>query len=399
MESDTTLDDLYDQLDALYEELDPLIEQQDALWDTLLANSTDTDGDGQVDVDETSEEYQQILELDKQIEPIWEKIVAIYDQIDDLLGDDLDGTDGGDGGDGNDDDLTDIEINVVEGTADADTLNGTDGHDDIFGGDGNDVLSGGAGEDLLFGGNGDDTMTGGDGMDWFVLDGGNDTVTDFNAEEDILDLSGTGVSVADISSTQTDAGLQLSWEGGGVLLQGVTGELNTDWILTDADLDDFDDMGDMDGNDDGMGDGNDDDFDDDFDDMGDFDINVAEGTDDADTLTGTDGYDDLYGGKGNDSLDGGADIDYLFGGEGDDTMTGGADMDVFFFGENSGNDVITDFNVEEDILDFSEAGISADDITTTQQDGGTLLSWDGGSVFLQGVTDAVPEESLFFDHF
>lgn len=382
MENTDTLDDLFDQLDALFEQLDDLYDQQNALWDKLVENATDEDGDGEPDIDESSEEYQQILALDEQIDAIWEKVDALYEQVDEALGDE--GID--------DEDFDFGDINLIEGTEGADTLTGTDGMDDILAGAGDDVLDGGAGEDLLIGGEGSDTMTGGDGADWFVLEGGgNDVIKDFNAEEDVIDLSGTGVGRDDLTTEATDNGLQVSWNGGSVLLEGVTGEASDDWFLTD---DDFDDDW-ADGNDDGNGDGSDDDFDD----WGDFGINVVEGTDEADTLNGTDGYDDLYGGAGNDVLNGGADIDYLFGEAGNDTLTGGADTDVFFFDENAGNDVITDFSADEDILDFSLAGISADDLTITQQDGGTLISWGENTVFLEGFTGELGEEQMYFDGF
>ena len=106
------------------------------------------------------------------------------------------------------------------GGPDMDLLRGDGGHDRLFGGDGNDLLHGGSGhdrlfgarnEDLLVGGNGDDVMFGGAGHDelrggngndtmtgdWhndtfiFVDDFGQDTITDFDANNDLerIDLS------------------------------------------------------------------------------------------------------------------------------------------------------------------------------------------------------------------
>lgn len=286
------------------------------------------------------------------------------------------------------------DINIVEGTGGDDTLNGGDGWDDLYGEGGDDVLNGGADEDLLFGGAGNDTMTGGEGADWFILEGGgDDVITDFNAEEDVIDLIGTGANTDDLTSESTEDGLHVSWEGGSVLLEGIADEeAKAEWFVTDADLSANDDW------DDGNGDGgswNDDGWDD----WADFDVNVEEGTDGADTLNGTDGYDDLYGGDGDDVLSGGGDIDYLFGEAGNDTLTGGADTDVFFFEENSGHDVITDFSMEEDLLDFSMAGITEDDLTITQENGGTLISWGENSVFLEGVTEELGADQLYFDDF
>lgn len=67
----------------------------------------------------------------------------------------------------------------IHGTGKADYLAGTAGADVISGGHGNDFLEGGAGND---------TLTGGRGADTFMIraNGGHDTVTDFNAGEDVV---------------------------------------------------------------------------------------------------------------------------------------------------------------------------------------------------------------------
>lgn len=375
MSNDAKLEELYKQLDEQNEELNTLFEQYDALWEKLYENSEDTDGDGFPDIDETSEDYQQILALEEQMDALFEKMDATYTQIDELGGGDMgDDTIDGDFGE-------DLEINIVEGTDDNDTLNGTDGMDDLFGEGGDDVLSGGAGWDLLDGGAGNDTMTGGEDEDWFLMQGGgDDVIEDFNPEEDMIDLTGTGVSFDDIQSTTTDAGIQLSWEGGSLLLKGATGEISSDWFQTDDDFDGDDIVID------------DPDFDGDA--NGDFNINIVEGTDGDDTLDGTDGMDDIFGGDGNDVLNGGAEWDFLFGEGGDDTLTGGADADVFFFGAEAGNDVVTDFTPGEDILDLTDAGVTMDDLTITEQNGDTLVSWGENSVLLQGV-GSIGEDSFF----
>lgn len=71
------------------------------------------------------------------------------------------------------------------------TLVGTSQADELTGGLEDDVLDGNEGDDLLDGGlGGDDILTGGEGQDSFVFtkESGIDTVTDFAAGEDILDL-------------------------------------------------------------------------------------------------------------------------------------------------------------------------------------------------------------------
>ncbi|WP_169447671.1 Hint domain-containing protein [Paracoccus zeaxanthinifaciens] len=62
-----------------------------------------------------------------------------------------------------------------------------------------------------------------------------------------------------------------------------------------------------------------------------------------DLLFGAGGDDRLWGGDGDDTLDGG---------DGHDTLTGGAGRDVFA-GMGSGNDVITDFDATEDVIDLA----------------------------------------------
>lgn len=83
-----------------------------------------------------------------------------------------------------------------------------------------------------------------------------------------------------------------------------------------------------------------------------------------DLVVGGQGNDRLYGGKGNDVLSGGLGNDLIFGGsgadiingnDGNDTISGGYGRDIFIFHRSSvGVDVITDFDENEDILDFSD---------------------------------------------
>ena len=87
----------------------------------------------------------------------------------------------------------------IEGGNGDDTVNGSGGADNLFGGNGGDQLFGGAGIDQLFGENGSDTLeggagndilTGGNGPDRFVFGTGfgNDTITDFKAQNDTIQI-------------------------------------------------------------------------------------------------------------------------------------------------------------------------------------------------------------------
>ncbi len=73
-----------------------------------------------------------------------------------------------------------------------------------------------------------------------------------------------------------------------------------------------------------------------------------------DTLKGGSGDDYLDGGKGNDVLMGGAGNDVMIGGLGIDTLTGGAGADQFVLNRlTAAGDIVTDFNVNEDLLNYS----------------------------------------------
>ena len=105
------------------------------------------------------------------------------------------------GGKGND---------YLYGQSGNDLLDGGKGNDSLYGGSGNDILvggndegfkwfgqwyggdklDGGDGNDILVGGKGHNTLTGGQGSDLFVLsDNSTNTITDFNAGDDALDVS------------------------------------------------------------------------------------------------------------------------------------------------------------------------------------------------------------------
>ena len=98
------------------------------------------------------------------------------------------------GGDGNDSLSGQNDDDRLLGGAGNDKLDGGSGDDKLEGGDGNDTLLGSTGNDTLNGGNGNDVLTGGAGDDVFIFDSiltaaNADTITDFTAGEDTLQLS------------------------------------------------------------------------------------------------------------------------------------------------------------------------------------------------------------------
>ena len=120
--------------------------------------------------------------------------------------------------------------------ADSDRLYGGGDHDYLFGDEGNDTLDGGEGDDELFGNDGDDTLSGGEGndtlrggegSDTFIQnfnDVGNNTITDFNPEEDTVDLQGVSAAVNfSITATEDGSGTFIDGGNGSTLtINGVT---------------------------------------------------------------------------------------------------------------------------------------------------------------------------------
>ena len=135
--------------------------------------------------------------------------------------------------------------NTITGSAGNNTLSGGGGADILLGNGGNDTLNGDAGNDTLTGGAGNDTMNGGAGNDTFVFAPGFgvDTINGFDANatggQDLLNISGLGITAADINITDLGNNTSITFDGlaGSFLLNGVNGvgansiDIN-DFILT-----------------------------------------------------------------------------------------------------------------------------------------------------------------------
>ncbi|MFV2002622.1 MAG: calcium-binding protein, partial [Paracoccaceae bacterium] len=132
----------------------------------------------------------------------------VFVSIEDLAGTPFDDQIAGNGG-----------ANQLLGNGGDDLLQGAAGADNLLGGDGNDRLEGGTG---------DDTLNGGTGADVFVFGAGtgNDTVQDFNAGLDQLELTSaligatpaTGTDVVASYATLTGADVLLDFGGGDAIL-------------------------------------------------------------------------------------------------------------------------------------------------------------------------------------
>lgn len=286
------------------------------------------------------------------------------------------------------------------GGAGADRLFGGDGADMLMGGDGNDFLDEGAGHGDLEGGKGNDILVGGQGPDAFGFEkgSGDDVIRDFTAGPGMFDhLALRGLTWEDLSISDTNAGVRVSWEGGSVLLEGVAKsqlaqddfmfaeqpdlppgahapsaptperasmssdgptigsstlgpvqgsfDLWADFSMARDDVAfDFDQFGVVAGStraDVIRGGDTDDNL---FGRAGDDHLvglagdDILEGGAGQDLLDGGDGADRLVGGSGNDKLAGGAQADELMGGDGRDYLDAGAGHDMIEGG--TGNDAI-----------------------------------------------------------
>ena len=249
------------------------------------------------------------------------------------------------GGEGNDRVRGDSGDDSIDGGEGNDLLLGDAGADTIAGGEGNDTIAGGSGDDLLTGGAGDDTFL-------FTEGAGNDTITDFDADADLIDLSLLGEAVAfdalTITNLADNSGVTITHTalGGTITLLGVSkDDLDADnFVLPDGSttpvttaendtLELWESPWDGTENSEIM-----------LDDSPATVINALGGHDwvlageGNDTINGGDGYDRLYGEEGDDSIDGGADGDQLYGGSGDDYLSGGAGDDRLY--GDSGSDTL-----------------------------------------------------------
>lgn len=202
-----------------------------------LLNGTASDGDTLISIENI---YGSVLN-DVLIGSDVANVLYGYNGNDQLIGlggnDNLNGQNGDDalhGGGGND---------LVNGGDGNDGLFGDAGNDRLVGGNGNDFLDGGlgndtllddAGNDQLYGGAGNDILTLGAGNDYFSLGAGddrvmfvsgsgNETIGDFHNGRDVIDFTGTAVTLASLQAhaVETSQGAILVFGTDSILLAGV----------------------------------------------------------------------------------------------------------------------------------------------------------------------------------
>ena len=104
-----------------------------------------------------------------------------------------------------------------------------------------------------------------------------------------------------------------------------------------------------------------------------------------DTLAGLGGDDVLRGGRGADRLDGGDGDDWLSGDRGDDTLVGGRGADTFHGFAGCGNDVLADFDLDDDDHIELDPGTA---YTVRQVGPDTVVEMRDGRLILKGVRAA-----------
>lgn len=203
----------------------------------------------------------------------------------------------------------------------ANRLRGNGGADQLFGVGGNDLLEGGNGGDRIDGGGGDDTISGGAGNDSVIGGTGADEMSGGDGTDQLeyfASASGVHINLALNTAEGGDA-------QGDIISQfeNIAGSQHDDIL------------------------------------RGSKDENGLAGNAGDDQIFGVGGNDNLFGGEGDDRLHGGAGSDYIEGGFEYDVMSGGSGRDFFGyrFLADSGNgasqrDIITDFNVAEDVIDL-----------------------------------------------
>ncbi len=241
-------------------------------------------------------------------------------------------------GDGGQDALSDIES--VAGSNFGDVLIGGSGADTLIGNNGNDRLNGGAGADAMRGGRGNDV---------YVVDNAGDAVVE-NSGEGGSDRVLTRIDLVNPDNIELLIGIS---KATGLTLTGNAGNET----IIGTDLVDFGDV-----------------------------INGGAGDD---RLIGLVGDDTINGGAGNDRIFGNSGADVISGGGGDDRLTGQFGQDRFVHAPGDGADLITDFDVAEDLLDLTAHGfVNFAEVQALMTDvaGDTRIDLAGGDdILLSGV--------------
>ncbi|MEG4497977.1 calcium-binding protein [Microcoleus sp. F10-C6] len=271
------------------------------------------------------------------------------------------------GGDAGDDITGGNAADTIKGAKGKDTIKGGEGDDDIDGGDDDDEIEGGKGKNKIKGGLGKDKIKGDDDDD--DIDGGDDDdeIDAGKGKNKIIGGKGKDKIKAGDDDDDIDGGDDDDEIEGGKGKNKIKGGLGKDKIKGGDDDDDID------------------------------------GGDDDDEIDGGKGKNNIIGGKGNDKLTGNEGEDSLEGGEGTNTLIGGAGRDRFIYRTSRQEiktvaqaDLITDFNVDDDLLEFSAAAFANLSVSSLTRLVITATSAVGsiGSANLLDFTDDISVTSI-----
>ena len=203
--------------------------------------------------------------------------------------------------------------------------------DTIFdAGDGNDKIYAGDGDDTLIGGKGNDLLQGGNGKDIYVLEKGHgqDIISEFNTGKDDDTLQFNGINFNDVKFRRDNYDFILFGynEQDSVTIKAFFANPNNQ-------LEHFQ--------------------------FADRSLSLAQMQTEGITLSGTEKDDIMHdwdktanttfnAGDGNDKIYAGDGDDILIGGKGNDLLQGGNGKDTYVFEKGHGQDIITEFNTDQD---------------------------------------------------
>ena len=205
------------------------------------------------------------------------------------------------------------------------TVNGGAGNDDISTTGSGNRLYGEEGNDTIWGGSGNETLDGGIGNDYLYGGYGNDSLNGSDGNDTLYGARGNDI---------------------------LRGGYGNDY-MSGGDGNDCLDV--TSGNNSLYGDGG------------------------NDILYGGLGSDSLYGGSGNDNLDGWANANLLVGGTDNDILAGGAGIDTFRYSFGDGNDTISNYEDNKDIIELK----SVDYLGVSRSGNDVLFKTSTGNITLK----------------
>ncbi len=288
-----------------------------------------------------------------------------------------------------------------------DFLEGNQGNDTLVAGEGNDIAHGGKDDDLVYGNTGDDMLFGELGNDTLIGGPSGTEPLGETGDQDVLyGLDGDDWLAGNLGRDTLFGGEGDDHGHGGKDDDRVVGELGDDTLLGEG------------GNDTLIG-GTDNNSDDPIRDLNGADLLFGNGGDDRiegnegmDTLVGGDGNDTTYGGQGNDllfgeagndlmwgdagddTLCGGTGNDTLIGGMGNDTLLAGEGNDTFVLSADMGIDLISDFQVGQDVLQLD--GLDFNQLEMVQEGNNTQVSFNNQLI---AVLEQVNVDDITSDSF